>query len=124
VTAGDDGKVWAAGYTDCVGSFASADACDRIPGGVIGVFVPGLTLHGAFRARGGCIGSSIDEAVRIMLCAAHGPMIPGRSVRSIGFPVMAGFASKRRWRLLLSPRAHPWRALEGSGVLDSFTYIY
>ncbi|MHB8077772.1 MAG: hypothetical protein ACYDIE_00775 [Candidatus Krumholzibacteriia bacterium] len=117
MTAGDDGKVWAAGYTDCVGTFASADACDRIPGGVFGAFVPGLTLDGAFRARRGCIGNSIDEAVRIMLCAAHGPMIPGLAVRSIGFPVPAGFVGKRRWLLLLPPRAHPWRALEGLAVL-------
>jgi len=117
---GDDGKVWATGYTDCVDSFAFVDAYGRTFGGVFDVFVPALAADGASRVWGTCIGSTSDEAVRTMLCDAHGPMILGLSARSTDDPVTAGVARKRR--LSLPPRARPRRALGTSDGIDTITH--
>lgn len=83
VAVGNDRKVWATGYTDCADSFASVDAYGRTFGGMFDVFVPELAADGASRVWGTCIGSMSGEAVRAMLCDAHGPMILGLSAWSV-----------------------------------------
>ncbi len=90
VSVGDDGTVWAAGYTDCVDFPTSADAYDRTFGGVYDAFVIGLTSDGASRVWGSYIGGTSDEAVRAMVCDGRGRMILGVSAWSGGYPVTAG----------------------------------
>ena len=90
VAVGDDGTVWAAGYTDCADFPSSVDGYDCTFSGAYDGFVLGLTSDGASRVWGTYLGGTSDEAVRDMLYSGSGRLILGVSAWSIDYPVTAG----------------------------------